>query len=572
MNHWEQVYREWLNSPLLSEEEHAELAFLSTQEAQRRFSGPLAFGTAGLRGTMDCGTACVNRFTLTQAALAFGQQLLARDESLAKKNGVCVCYDARHNSADFAQIVANAFTSLEIPVQLFAEPRPTPQLSFAVRYTQAAGGINITASHNSKEYNGCKLYGPAGAQLSDAQCEDVARRMAALPLLAPPPRGRANLLHTLGPVLDEAYLQAVAREAHGVEALAPWLPQLRIVYTPLHGVGGLLLPRLLRSLGFTDLHCVAEQMEPNGDFPTVPSPNPEHPEAFALALREARRLEADIVIATDPDADRVAFQVRHQGDYVMLTGHQSGSLLTDFLLRARREDGTLPERPVVIKSVVTTDLARSVAQRGGAACYDTFTGFKNMANLAQQLEEEGHGQCIIAFEEAIGCMIGGHCRDKDGLAAALVFCLLAAQCRSRGATVVDALGDLYAACGWFLEDAFSHTYHGLDAGAQMAHAMAALRRDPPAALGRCPIAAIRDYRTGQRMDPLTKNAEPLSLCGADMLYYELAGGSALAVRPSGTEPKIKCYLLARGASQAEAQAQLHELRRAAPTLLERDSH
>lgn len=572
MEKWEQVGQQWLHSPLLTEGEREELAALSPQEMQRRFAGPLTFGTAGLRGTMDCGTACVNRFTVAQAALAFGQMLLAHDGSLAQKNGVCVCRDARHNSGAFAHIAADALTSLGIPVHLFAEPRPTPQLSFAVRHIQAAGGMNITASHNSKEYNGCKLYGPAGAQLTDAQCQEVARRMASLPLLAPPPCGKASLLHILGPGIDEAYLRAVTREAHGLEALAPWLPRLRIVYTPLHGVGGLLLPRLLRSLGFTDLHCVAEQMEPNGDFPTVPSPNPEHPEAFALALREARRLEADVVIATDPDADRVAFQVRHQGEYVMLTGHQSGSLLTDYLLRARRADGTLPPGPVVIKSVVTTDLARQVAQRWGAACHDTFTGFKNMANLAQRLEEEGRGHCIIAFEEAIGCMIGSHCRDKDGLAAALVFCLLAAQCRSRGQTVIDALEDLYTACGWFQEDAFSHAYHGLDAGEQMARAMDALRRDPPAALGRCPVAAIRDYRAGKRIDPATKTEEPLSLCGADMLYYELAGGTALAVRPSGTEPKIKCYLLARGDSRAEAEAQLHELRRAAPTLLERDSH
>lgn len=569
MEHWEQTYQQWLHSPLLTEDERAQLAALSAEEARRRFQGPLIFGTAGLRGTMDCGTACVNRFTMAQAALAFGRMLLDADAQKARSGGVCLCFDARRNSRALAQTAAAALTALGLPVHLFTQPRPTPQLSFAVRHLHAAGGINITASHNAKEYNGCKLYGPAGAQLSDAQCAEVARRMAALPLLAPLPPADAALLHPQGPALDEAYLRAVASEAPGRAARSIDLSRLRIVYTPLHGVGGLLLPQLLRAAGFTDLHCVAEQMEPDGTFPTVPSPNPEHPEAFALALGEARRLDADIVIATDPDADRVAFQVRHQGDYVLLTGHQAGCLLTDYLLRSRRAEGTLPREPVVIKSLVTTGLARRVAARYNARCCDTFTGFKYMANLAQQLEDEDRGTCVIAFEEAIGCMIGGHCRDKDGLAAALVFCLLAAECQGQNRTVIDALEDLYNACGWYLEDAFSHTYQGLDAGRQMAAAMEQLRREPPAALGACPVAAIRDYRTGLRTDLGTKTVEALSLRGADMVYYEVSGGSALAVRPSGTEPKIKCYLLACGADRAQAQAQLHELRRAAPALLDR---
>lgn len=568
MKTWQENCRLWLESPLLTAEEHRQLEQMEQQQRQSCFAAPLAFGTAGLRGEMAPGPGGVNRFTIAQAALAFGLFLLDTQPE-ARQKGVCLCGDARLHSREFVQIAAQALASLGLPVYLFPEPRPTPELSFAVRHLSAAGGMNITASHNTRQFNGCKLYRHTGAQLTDQECAQAAAHMARLPLLQPLPQGDPALLHPLDGQMDRTYLSAVAAECCPEPQTAAWRGRLRIVYTPLHGVGGLLLPQLLASQGFSDLHCVETQMEPDGNFPTAPAPNPENPEAFGLALELARQVQADLVIATDPDADRVAFALRQGTDYRILSGHQAGCLLADFLFAARQRAGTLPDQPFLVKSLVTTQLAEKIAQAYGGQALDTFTGFKHMANLAQQREQQGQGRCILAFEEAIGCMVGSHCRDKDGLAAALAFCHLAAWCLSQGITPLDRLEQLYQRHGFYQEDALSLVFYGLDAQGRMAAAMDRLRAAPPASLGGLPILEIRDYRSGTALDPATKCTKALPLSGADMVYYKVPDG-ALAIRPSGTEPKIKCYLLAQGRSQRKAAACLAALRQAAPALLSQE--
>ncbi|MBM6917151.1 phospho-sugar mutase [Intestinimonas butyriciproducens] len=566
MENWKIILERWLQSPFLSQDEKNILFNTSSASLRPLFQSPLSFGTAGLRGIAALGPGGVNRFTITQAALAFGRFLLSSQGERARQKGICLCRDCRLSSPGLAQAAQQAFTSLGIPVHFFIDPRPTPELSFAVIHTGAAGGMNITSSHNTKEYNGCKLYSHTGAQLTDEECAAVSQEMARTCLPCALPEGDPSLVIPLGEETDKAYLDALVQDVPPV-SLPEDRARLRIVYTPLHGVGGLLLPRLLKEQGFTDVHCVSSQMTPDGSFPTAPSPNPENPETFHLALEEARRVGAHLIIATDPDADRVAFQVLHQGEYHSLSGHQSGSLLTDFLLSARSDQTLSSPSPLVIKSIVTTKLASDIAQNHGASCIDTFTGFKHMAPLACQLEQEGKGRCVIAFEEAIGCMIGSHCRDKDGLAAALAFCHLAAGLLAKGQTPLDRLEQLFADFGWYLEDAFSLSFSGDDAQARMAQTMERLRQNPPHTLGTTPVSRWRDYQSGL-CHCLTENeTKPLSLRGADMVYYELANGAALAIRPSGTEPKIKCYLLAHSHGQTQAMEQLAMLRQAVPLLL-----
>ena len=562
MENWKIILERWLQSPFLSQDEKNILFNTSSASLRPLFQSPLSFGTAGLRGIAALGPGGVNRFTITQAALAFGRFLLSSQGERARQKGICLCRDCRLSSPGLAQAAQQAFTSLGIPVHFFIDPRPTPELSFAVIHIGAAGGMNITSSHNTKEYNGCKLYSHTGAQLTDEECAAVSQEMARICLPCALPEGDPSLVIPLGEETDKAYLDALVQDVPPV-SLPEDRARLRIVYTPLHGVGGLLLPRLLKEQGFTDVHCVSSQMTPDGSFPTAP----ENPETFHLALEEARRVGAHLIIATDPDADRVAFQVLHQGEYHSLSGHQSGSLLTDFLLSARSDQTLSSPSPLVIKSIVTTKLASDIAQNHGASCIDTFTGFKHMAPLACQLEQEGKGRCVIAFEEAIGCMIGSHCRDKDGLAAALAFCHLAAGLLAKGQTPLDRLEQLFADFGWYLEDAFSLSFSGDDAQARMAQTMERLRQNPPHTLGTTPVSRWRDYQSGL-CHCLTENeTKPLSLRGADMVYYELANGAALAIRPSGTEPKIKCYLLAHSHGQTQAMEQLAMLRQAVPLLL-----
>ena len=566
MENWKIILERWLQSPFLSQDEKNILFSTSSASLRPLFQSPLSFGTAGLRGIAALGPGGVNRFTITQAALAFGRFLLSSQGERVRQKGVCLCRDCRLSSPGLAQAAQQAFTSLGIPVHFFIDPRPTPELSFAVIHTGAAGGMNITSSHNTKEYNGCKLYSHTGAQLTDEECAAVSQEMARICLPCALPEGDPSLVIPLGEETDKAYLDALVQDVPPV-SLPEDRARLRIVYTPLHGVGGLLLPQLLKEQGFTDVHCVSSQMTPDGSFPTAPSPNPENPETFHLALEEARRVGAHLIIATDPDADRVAFQVLHQGEYHSLSGHQSGSLLTDFLLSARSDQTLSSPSPLVIKSIVTTKLASDIAQNHGASCIDTFTGFKHMAPLACQLEQEGKGRCVIAFEEAIGCMIGSHCRDKDGLAAALAFCHLAAGLLAKGQTPLDRLEQLFADFGWYLEDAFSLSFSGDDTQARMVQTMERLRQNPPHTLGTTPVSRWRDYQSGL-CHCLTENeTKPLSLRGADMVYDELANGAALAIRPSGTEPKIKCYLLAHSHGQTQAMEQLAMLRQAVPLLL-----
>ena len=561
MSHRE-PYQRWLNAPQLTECQRQELAGLSDEEARDRFYRTLSFGTAGLRGLMGMGLNRMNEYIVRQATDAFAQVIL---ESGQAEKGICICYDCRINSRFFAEEAAHVMRCRGIPVWLFRDCRPTPQLSFAVRQFGAAAGINVTASHNPKEYNGFKVYGEGGAQLPTHMADKVAEKMALLDPLAPRPESDSMApLTWLEEDFDEQYINAVLQCAIAPEHLAE--DAFPIVYTPFHGVGGAIVPEVLRRAGLKHIVFVQEQMAPDGTFPTVISPNPEDPAGFALAVEYAKKHNIDFLVGTDPDSDRVGIVVRDKnGAYVPVSGNRTGSLLLHYILTAGREKGLLPEHPALVKTIVTSDLPRGIAEKNGCASFSTFTGFKYMAEKVAQLEEEGKYHYVLAYEESYGYMIGDHARDKDGVVGALLLCEMAAWYRSRGMTVLEGLEELWQTYGAYGEVTRSVMLPGEDGSLRMARIMAQLRQQPPAEWDGIPVESWVDYEPGRCYtgDSVTE----LELQGSNVLEYRLATGEKLIVRPSGTEPKIKIYALMQGVTAEQADDRAAHCAKAAEDLL-----
>ena len=561
MSHRE-PYQRWLNAPQLTECQRQELAGLSDEEARDRFYRTLSFGTAGLRGLMGMGLNRMNEYIVRQATDAFAQVIL---ESGQAEKGICICYDCRINSRFFAEEAAHVMRCRGIPVWLFRDCRPTPQLSFAVRQFGAAAGINVTASHNPKEYNGFKVYGEGGAQLPTHMADKVAEKMALLDPLAPRPESDSMApLTWLEEDFDEQYINAVLQCAIAPEHLAE--DAFPIVYTPFHGVGGAIVPEVLRRAGLKHIVFVQEQMAPDGTFPTVISPNPEDPAGFALAVKYAKKHNIDFLVGTDPDSDRVGIVVRDKnGEYVPVSGNRTGSLLLHYILTVGREKGLLPEHPALVKTIVTSDLPRVIAEKNGCASFSTFTGFKYMAEKVAQLEQEGKYRYVLAYEESYGYMIGDHARDKDGVVGALLLCEMAAWYRSRGMTVLEGLDELLQTYGAYGEVTRSVMLPGEDGSLRMARIMEQLRQQPPAEWDGIPVESWVDYEPGRcyRGDSVTE----LELQGSNVLEYRLATGEKLIVRPSGTEPKIKIYALMQGVTAEQADDRAAHCAKAAEDLL-----
>ncbi|MBO4930223.1 MAG: phospho-sugar mutase [Clostridia bacterium] len=561
MSHRE-PYQRWLNAPQLTECQRQELASLSDEEARDRFYRTLSFGTAGLRGLMGMGLNRMNEYIVRQATDAFAQVIL---ESGQAEKGICICYDCRINSRFFAEEAAHVMRCRGIPVWLFRDCRPTPQLSFAVRQFGAAAGINVTASHNPKEYNGFKVYGEGGAQLPTHMADKVAQKMALLDPLAPRPESDSLApLTWLEEDFDQQYINAVLQCAIAPEHLAE--DAFPIVYTPFHGVGGAIVPEVLRRAGLEHIVFVEEQMAPDGTFPTVISPNPEDPAGFALAVEYAKKHNIDFLVGTDPDSDRVGIVVRDKnGQYVPVSGNRTGSLLLHYILTAGREKGLLPEHPALVKTIVTSDLPRVIAEKNGCASFSTFTGFKYMAEKVAQLEQEGKYRYVLAYEESYGYMIGDHARDKDGVVGALLLCEMAAWYRSRGMTVLDGLEELWQTYGAYGEVTRSVMLPGEDGSVRMARIMEQLRQQPPTEWDGIPVESWVDYEPGRcyRGDTVTQ----LELQGSNVLEYRLATGEKLIVRPSGTEPKIKIYALMQGVTAEQADDRAAHCAKAAEDLL-----
>ena len=569
-------YERWLHSPALSQPEKDELAALSHNagEIEDRFFSLLQFGTAGLRGVMGVGLRRMNVHVIRHATQAFANVILAEGKEFAAQ-GVAICYDCRVHSQEFAQAAAGVMAANGIPVRLFEAMRPTPELSFAVREYGCAAGLNVTASHNPPEYNGYKVYWSDGAQLPPQHAAAIAAQMERLDVfddiqsLAYETALNKGLITLMGKETDDKFLAHVLAQINDKVSVAKVADTFTMVYTPFHGTGYQQIPYVLGELGIRHLHCVPEQMVIDGTFPTVKSPNPETPESFALALDLAKKVNADLILGSDPDADRVAIQVKDKtGQYVQISGNQTGVLLLDYLIGAKKRAGTLPADAVALKSLVTTDMARVVAEANGVKSYNTFTGFKFMAEKKNQLEAAGQGHVIFSYEESIGYMIGDYVRDKDAVTASLLLTEMTAWYAAQGMTLLDALDALYTKYGYYGEKTLNLVMPGLEGMALMANLMAKLRQTPPAEIAGTTVLRQKDYQDGTERDTASGAVSPMALVGSNVLAYDLADETTIVVRPSGTEPKIKVYVLAKGKDSTDSQEKVAKYAAWAETLKE----
>ena len=559
-------YEKWLAAPALSEDERAELRALEGNETEikNRFYGPLEFGTAGLRGTMFTGLHNMNRHVIRWATQGFANVICAEGPEAMQK-GVAVCMDCRNHSAEFARETACVMAANGIHVRLFESLRPTPELSFAVREYGCQAGVNVTASHNPKEYNGYKVYWADGAQLPPQHAAAIADELTRIDIFTGVrsmdyeqalAEGRIELL---GEDCDRRFMANVMGMVNDYETVKKVADDFGLVYTPFHGCGYKLVPEALTRLGIKHLYCEPKQMVIDGDFPTVVSPNPENPEGFYLAIDLAREKNVDFILGTDPDSDRVGIMVRNKsGEFEPVTGNQTGVLLLDYLIGAMKRAGKLPEKPAALKTIVTTEMARAVAEANGLDCYDTFTGFKFMAEKMNELESAGKNTVIFSYEESYGYMIGHYVRDKDAVTASLLLTEMAAWYHAQGMTLFDALRSLYEKYGWYGEKTHNLVMPGLDGLEKMAALMQSLRAQPPVEIGGVTVAQYKDYSDGTVRDAATGAVTPMPLSGSNVLRFELTDGSHIVVRPSGTEPKIKVYILTKGADAAERDANLEK--------------
>ena len=559
-----ETYEKWLASSALSAEEIAELQAIAgdAKEIESRFFGPLEFGTAGLRGTMAVGLNRMNIHVIRHATQAFAEVIKAEGPE-AMERGVVVCFDCRNHSDDFARETARVMAGNGIKVKLFESLRPTPELSFAVREYGAQAGVNVTASHNPKEYNGYKVYWEDGAQLPPQHASTVAAKMAELDIfqsiqLADYDEAIASGMITLiGAETDEKFLANVMAQVNDSECVAKVADDFSIIFTPFHGTGYKLIPEALKRMGMKHVICVPEQMVIDGNFPTVASPNPENPEGFEIAVKMAKELGVSFIMGSDPDADRIGIMVRDKsGEFITISGNQSGVILLDYLIGAMKRSGKMPANPVALKSIVTTEMARAVAEANGVKCYDTFTGFKFLAEKKNKVEGSGEGTVIMAFEESYGYMFGDYVRDKDAVTAALILAEAACYYATQGKTMYDALQDCYAKYGFFREKTINLVMPGLDGMFKMKELMAKLRETPLTEVAGVKVVEQKDYQSGMVHNTVTGEDYAMELNGSNVLRYELEDGTSFIIRPSGTEPKIKVYILCSDATCEAADAKV----------------
>ena len=561
---YRQEYEKWVSSPAITDEERAELRAIADddKEIESRFYGPLEFGTAGLRGTMKMGLHQMNVYVIRWATQGFAKVICAEGEE-AKRRGVAICMDCRNHSMDFARAAAEVCAANGIHVRIFESLRPTPELSFAVRHYGCQAGINVTASHNPKEYNGYKVYWADGAQLPPQHAAAIAAELEKIDVFTGVERmpfdeaKAAGLIEVIGEETDRAFMANVFAMINDRESVAKVADTFKMIYTPFHGCGWKLVPEALHGLGVKHLYCVPEQMVLDGNFPTVVSPNPENPEGFYLAIDLADKVGADFILGTDPDSDRVGIMVRGaDGKFIPVTGNQTGVLMLDYLIGALRRAGKMPEKPYFLKAIATTEMARKVAESNGVTSCDTFTGFKFMAEKKNALEGAGEGHVIMSYEESYGYMLGDYVRDKDAVTASLIITEMAAWYAAQGMTLYDALQALYQKYGWYGEKTHNLVMPGLDGLEKMAALMKNLRAQPPVQIAGVDVAVRKDYTDGSVVDCRTGEKSTMELSGSNVLRYELADGTTILVRPSGTEPKIKVYILTQGRDAAGRDANL----------------
>ncbi|MDY2994575.1 MAG: phospho-sugar mutase [Baileyella intestinalis] len=560
-------YLKWMNSPVVDEDTKAELKAIENDEDQLklRFSGMMSFGTAGLREVMRAGLNGMNIYTVRYATQGLADLINSCGEDVG--SGVTISYDSRHNSCEYARRSAAVLAANGIHVNIFDELRPTPELSFALRYTGSIAGINITASHNTKEYNGYKVYWSDGAQLPPEHAAQVSASMERNDIFDDVKTMdfeegvEKGLITLIGSEIDEKYLEKVMEQSVGSRYVEQAAGDFTIIYTPFHGTGYKLVPEVLKRLGMKHVLTVPEQMVIDGDFPTVKSPNPEYIEGFAKAIEMARENDVDLIIGTDPDGDRCGVVVRNGDDYETLTGNQIGVLLLDYLITARREQGTLAPNSAAVKSIVSTTMANAICEANGIKLFETLTGFKYIGEKIKEFLETGQYTFLFGFEESNGYLAGTYARDKDAVVASMLIAEMGCMYRTKGISLYQGIQALYEKYGFFKEGVTSASFSGLEAKAKMNSIMEGLRKDPPEKLG-LKVERIRDYSTGKILNVKDGSTGETGLPESNVLFYDLEGGCSLIIRPSGTEPKIKLYVMTRGQSEKEAQ-ELYDLVKAA---------
>ena len=563
---YREAYRLWLEDSAIDEATKAELRALegNDKEIEDRFYRDLAFGTAGMRGVLGAGTNRMNLFTVRKATAGLADFLKGGGQETMRR-GVAIAYDSRRMSREFAQEAARVLCGNGIVTYLYRDLRPVPMLSFAVRELGTAAGIIITASHNPKEYNGYKVYGPNGGQMEPEDADVVTAAIAAVPSLASIAQmpleeaEQKGLLHWLGQELDDRYFAKVRTVTIRPDVFAKVDEAFRVVYTPIHGSGSMPVQRALREAGVPGVMVVHAQEKPDSDFSTVRVPNPEEPDALAMAIELAEQHGADLCMGTDPDCDRMGLAVRRPGGpFELLTGNQIGCLLLDYILSAYKETGKLPANGAVVKSIVSTDMADAICKAYGVDIFGVLTGFKFIAGKIEEFEETGSHQYLFGFEESFGYMAGPFVRDKDAVQACLLTAEAAAWYRLQDKTLLDVLDDLYARFGYYEEKVKTFTFAGREGMEKIAGIMDDLRRQPPEQLSDMKVRALRDYETGIRLAADGQETS-LGLPPSNVLYFELEGGSRFVIRPSGTEPKIKLYFGTVDIDQRTATARLEAL-------------
>lgn len=564
---YREVYEAWCTDEYFDASVREELKAISgdEREIEDRFYRQLEFGTGGLRGVIGAGTNRMNIYTVRKATQGLANYIVSQG---GQEKGVAIAYDSRRMSPEFAREAALCLNANGIRTYLFESLRPTPELSFAVRELGCIAGIVITASHNPREYNGYKVYWEDGAQITpphDRNILDEVAKVTEFSQVKTMEEDEARvcgLFQVIGTAFDDFYLKMLKEQSIHPEIIKEAAQEMKIVYTPLHGTGNIPVRRILKELGFAKVYVVEEQKAPDGNFPTVAYPNPEDEKAWELAIRLAKRIDADIVLATDPDADRLGVYAKDAdtGEYVSFTGNMSGMLIAEYILRERMKTGTMPENPALVETIVTTDMAKAIAADYHTALIEVLTGFKYIGEQIRLFEERKSFNYVFGLEESYGCLAGTYARDKDACVAVMLLCEAAAYYKRKNMTLWDAMMDMYERYGYYREGLKTLTLKGIDGAEKIRRMMKEQRENPPKELGGLKVLAVRDYQADTRKDMMTGEVTATGLPASDVLYYELSDDAWCCVRPSGTEPKIKYYFGVKGNSLEDSKIKLEKLK------------
>lgn len=568
-------YQQWISNPYFDEGTRRELQDISGDEDEinDRFYRDLEFGTGGLRGVLGAGTNRMNIYTVRKATQGLANYILRQN---GQDKGVAIAYDSRIMSDEFAKEAALCLNANGIRSFIFPSLRPTPVLSFTVRKLHCIAGIVITASHNPREYNGYKVYWEDGAQITPPHdknimaCVEEVNEFSAVKTMDEESARVADLYNVIGYEVDDAYIAELKKQSVHPEIIREMADNFTIVYTPLHGTGNVFVRRVLKELGFNKVYTVPEQEKPDGTFPTVSYPNPESPKAFELALKLAEKKDADLVLATDPDADRLGVYCKdtRNGGYISFTGNMSGAIIGEYLLREKKASGPLPANAALVETIVTTDMLKPIAREYGADLIEVLTGFKYIGEQIRLFKEDNSHEFIFGMEESYGCLAGTYARDKDAPVAVMLLCEAACWYKKHGKTLWDAMEDIYRKYGYYRETLSTITKAGEDGARAISAMMDKMRTEKVDRLGDHRVLALRDYKTGVRRDFLTEKETKLTLPVSNVLYYELSDDAWCCVRPSGTEPKIKFYMGVKGNSISDADQKLEELKKAMTDFVE----